>query len=168
MSQEYHNQSQEELELQRVFDATSDTLGTAGLSRLAARAAEIPETEPVSRSWLSRLLRGRGLLPAAAVATMAGVLALVLWLAPSSGETDIAQPALVAMAAVTPGGAGGAPTPAGDEVAIVETDPLAGLDPDWEVDDSLALLDPPHLAYTNVDDSVWLEIYGEMLGEKTF
>ncbi len=62
--------------------------------------------------------------------------------------------------------AGEAQTEQADEV-LIPADPLAVLDGDLDGDtDDLALLDPPHMAYDNVDDSVWLAVYDNVIQNK--
>jgi len=164
----------EELEksLKGLFDETTRTADDAALDRMLAAALEIPGRR---RSLWQRLLAawpraGWIALPVAAVTAL--VLALGLPSHPEDGGTrgtPVAMLSTSASRSATNPGAGetGAVQGTDTEVAVVPADPLAALDTDIDpIEDDMALLDPPHMAFDNVDDSVWLAVYDEVLDGK--
>lgn len=81
-----------EAELQRAFERTAAELDSGALSRLRARAHEIPARSPHMRRWL-----GLALLAAALTATAAGVLVMGA-IEPEPRAPLTAPPSAVALA----------------------------------------------------------------------
>ncbi len=157
-----------EQDLKRLFDATSRTAGDDTLDRMLSRAMEIPSHRP---SWWRRIVdqapRGGWIaVPLAAVAALLLVLGVDSMVDPGHpAATPVAMLKTVAGAGGGAASAGTTNTPdAASGADLVPADPLAALDSDFNpLEDDSALLDPPHMAFDNVGDSVWLAVYQEVL-----
>ena len=163
-----------EKELQHLFDSTAQAPDRMIVNRLLVKCEEIP-ARGRGVSFLRRAFSGffqhsslRIMVPAAAIG-LAVFLGVVRWhpdtIFPADQGTSIVA---LHVEKPTPHSAGSGKARLDDSTTALElTDPLAGLDSDWDAeDDALALLDPPHMVFDDVDASTWSKIYGQMLNEK--